>query len=356
MISERLLSRYVAGACTSDEVRAVERWLEEDPGRRAYVDELRAAWEQAEEIPAEWNTDAAWIRLSEAMRRETALVSEDRPARPPRRPPPARLRRGAMRRKVYAYAALLVVSAVAVTVLYRTLDLAPPGEEIVQRTQTGERKQLRLADGTEVWLNAGSDLHHPRDFVGDERVVRLEGEAYFDVAPDAGRPFVLYAGGAVTRVLGTAFGVRAYPEEERVQVVVEEGRVLFEPLQAQDGHAGALLERGHRATLGVDGVVAVAPVADAGPYVAWKDGRLVFEETPFGEALPRLERWYGFEGRIADESLAARPLSAAFAEESFEEVLDVLALALRLRYERDGQAVTFFDASNVNRSGGGVEP
>lgn len=144
--------------------------------------------------------------------------------------------------------------------------------------------RIRLSDGTEVWLNAGTRFTYPEHFAAAGRVVSVEGEAYFHVAHDASRPFVVQAGGLSTVVTGTQFDVRNY-EGESPRVTLVEGSVTVHgggmevPIAPGEG---AVLEQSR---------LHVAQ-ADVEAHVAWRDGLLYFQDISLRDILMELGRWY----------------------------------------------------------------
>jgi ferric-dicitrate binding protein FerR (iron transport regulator) len=155
----------------------------------------------------------------------------------------------------------------------------------------------------------------------------LDGEAYFDVAGASGAPFNIHTQSVVTRVLGTAFDVRHYPEDHDVRVVVERGKVGV----GTPRHTAAVVVSGNMG-VATDSTVIVAPVTDVASYTGWTTGKLRFREVPVRDVLTTLERWYGVRFQVADTALAASRLTAGLDFSStadlvhtLEELLDVTA-------------------------------
>lgn len=157
---------------------------------------------------------------------------------------------------------------------------------------------LVLADGTQVWMNSESELRFPVDFVGHERRVFLTGEAYFQVAKDAARPFRVEADGMVVEALGTGFDVNAYRDGGKLLATLVEGRV-----RVSYGVSGSECELtpGEQAVLS-DGkwIVAEVKVDDV---IGWKEGRFVFSNMTLEEIGHQLERWYDVEIGFQDAQL-----------------------------------------------------
>jgi transmembrane sensor len=170
------------------------------------------------------------------------------------------------------------------------------------------------------------------------REIMLEGEAVFDVAHDSTRPFVVYAGNAVARDIGTRFDVRAYPGAGAVQVVVASGIVML----SDTAHArtpGVLLTAGQLGAIDSAGRATHQPNVDTAQFFAWTDGRLAFRNTPLREAAARLERWFDLDIEIPDSTIATRRITATISAQPVQDVLDAITLPLHLRYERHGRRV-----------------
>ncbi|SEL13662.1 FecR family protein [Parapedobacter koreensis] len=201
--------------------------------------------------------------------------------------------------------------------------------ELVLTTPKGGTYQVTLPDGSRVWLNASSALKYPSRFSGKERVVFLEGEAYFDIksmplpaglpAPigreGIGRlPFKVITNNQTIEVLGTEFNISAYAEDADTKTTLVEGSVQLSPL---GGGRVVTLSPGQQAI--TRGSAIETKRVDTEPYTAWKDGFFYFDRLPTQAAIAQLARWYDldviYEGKLADVNMFAyiernKPLSA----------------------------------------------
>ena len=210
--------------------------------------------------------------------------------------------------------------------------------------ERGERANIHLADGTHVTLNVDSRLRMPASFPASSRTVYLEGEAYFDVATDSTRPFIVYANDAIIDVHGTSFNVRSYPEDQRVQVAVVEGAVSLRSQQSAQQAPGARLESGQIGQLRADDArVTTETVTDVAPLIGWMQGRLVFQEAPLTEVTARLERWYNMQFHLADPRLDSLRLTANLKSRSVANVLDVVSASLGIQYHIQDNTVILAD-------------
>ena len=313
-----LLDRYLAGEASVADGEAVRRWLAEDRAHGLLLDDLRLIRRVAAERAPASGTAPAWAKAAKAL----GVAAERRVAR---------------RLLVPALAAAAVVVALigggaAVKGLLRR---APQWREYA--TTAAQRMVVRLQDGTQVTIAPKSRVRYTAAYGTAHRDLYLDGEAYFQVAPDSQRPLRIHTAGSVTEDLGTAFVVRAYGQAA-TEVVVAEGRVTLRRGGADTtagSRAGALvLEARDLGRLDASGVATVRRGVDVGHYLAWTRGVLAFDGTPLGDVVLTLGRWYNVEIRLADSALAARRLTATFQNESIDLVLKRIALTVGLRVER----------------------
>lgn len=165
-------------------------------------------------------------------------------------------------------------------------------------TPKGRQFQVKLSDGTLVWLNAGSSIRYPIAFGSKERVVEVSGEAYFEVGEDPKRPFSVKAGQTEVEVLGTHFDVNSYDDEPALKATLLEGRIKISA-----PHASKLLIPGQQAQLQETGGISVVDNVDPGDVVAWKDGIFQFDESDIHTVMRQLARWYDidvqYQGSVA---------------------------------------------------------
>lgn len=179
---------------------------------------------------------------------------------------------------------------------------------------------LILSDGTRVWLNAETSLRYPVEFVGNERKVYLEGEAFFDVTCDKQKQFIVETEKAHVRVYGTAFNVYAYPDEEGVAATLVRGVI---DLKERGSDHPIRLEPGEQGSL-VGGKLTKREV-DVDMYTAWIKGRMVFKSIRLGDMLKHLARWYDVDIMFAEERLKEVTFTGEVKKyDDFTEVLDVI--------------------------------
>ena len=161
--------------------------------------------------------------------------------------------------------------------------------------------KLQLPDGTQVWLNNASSIRYPSSFFGSTRTVELTGQAYFDVAKDAGHPFLVKAGALSVDVLGTGFDLSAYSDEPEVLTTLVQGKI-----QVEKNGQRAILEPGQQVAATGDGGWKVKPV-NTEAVTAWRDGLFNFDNADLHTVLRQLARWYDvdveFRGAVPEKRL-----------------------------------------------------
>lgn len=208
------------------------------------------------------------------------------------------------------------------------------------RTPYGGQYQMTLQDGTKVWLNAGSSLRFPASFSGNERNVTLIGEAYFEVAKDKARPFLVTVNAGsgtpmTVKVLGTHFNINAYPDEQQNRVTLLEGAV-----KVDCGAANALLAPGREAILNrISGKISVSSV-DTEAATAWKNGYFLFENEKVESIMRQISRWYNvaiiYQGDVSRKAIAG----SLSRSKNVEEVLNMLELTGTVHFKIDGRRIT----------------
>jgi len=340
------LARYAAGQCSPAEKREVNAWIRADPSRKQLVDQLRRIWEAAEEPPStssdlQLDMDAEWKDMQDKMRTADASAPDRDPVRPERSRSRSRAERRASQQEhlkwgVHALAALLLVLG-GLWLFQFHEETAPSGNATAAYrdvvTEPGERSRIQMTDGSSAMLNVDSKLRLPRTFAKEKRVVRLTGEAFFEVETDPDRPFIVKTEDASVRVHGTSFNVRGYPEDQKVQVAVTEGGVSVHPQQSEPrNEKGVTLQSGEIGWLTRADTTVMTKITDVSPYIGWTEGRLVFDNTPLSEVALRLERWYNMEVTTRDAALDSLRLTANLKSQSVRNVLDVISASLGIQY------------------------
>ncbi|WP_422351152.1 FecR family protein [Flagellimonas sp.] len=216
-------------------------------------------------------------------------------------------------------------------------------DELVYNTLTvpyGKRFDIKLSDGTRVFLNSGTSLKYPIQFINSgPRQVFLTGEAYFDVTSDTSHPFIVNSEILNVEVLGTEFNVSAYPEDSISDVVLVEGSVgLYE--NGKGLIDGLVIPPGTKGSISKKTKQINAETVNTSIYTSWLQGGLVFRDMPFKNIVKKLERHYNMKIVVLDENLKEEVFNASFKDEPIEKVLNYFSASYDINYSIKDNAIT----------------
>lgn len=236
----------------------------------------------------------------------------------------------AMRRGMtlsFRYAAaiiLLVLSTYWVTNNYLNTSSVPIADTNTLFVPAGQRAQITLQDGTVVWLNAQSTLIYPSHFMDSERIVSISGEAYFDVAPNTSKPFIVDALGTRIKVLGTQFNIYCYPDAGFTQTSLITGSV---ELYDMDQNTSKVILKPNEQAIIRNGKITVTPIEHADLFL-WKEGIYSFDDQRLEDIVKKLELYYDVKITISTPSLKDINYTCKFRQR--EGILEILQILSRI--------------------------
>mgnify|MGYP002571195023 CR=1 FL=1 len=202
----------------------------------------------------------------------------------------------------------------------------------------GGEFQISLEDGTRVWLNSESTLKYPEVFTGTTREVFLEGEAYFEVAKDKDKPFIVKTKEQSIEALGTKFNVSAYPTDSLLTTTLLEGSVL---LTTQNLLHPTVLKPNEQFVYNKRTRSALLQQVDANRFVSWTTGYYYFPEQSLEAILYRLSHVYGVQFTVKSEALNRRTFTGTFYRgQSIKDIMEIIHLSIPIRYKIDDHHVT----------------
>ncbi len=322
-----LLRRKQMGLISPSEDQELRQWKQADKENQSNANAMEQIWQLSEQFGSEIqpNTERALGRLLNRIKEEQQESETISPAniRPLRR-----------QLSWIAVAACLLLAVGFGWQIWSNSASAP--QWAVINTQMEDARSIQLEDGTKVWVNKQSTLNFPQNIASADRTLSLFGEAYFEVAPQKDRPFVIELNGAKVEVLGTAFNVRSYPNRPEIEVTVSHGKVRFTSFETQQSWE----------LTANDQIVFNRQSAkeelrkDVNLWaLAWQTKELIFDRTPLSSVLPVMERYYDISITLDNPQIANCNFTASFKEESADQVLAVLARSfdLELQNPSDGQ-------------------
>jgi len=287
-----LIKRYLEGKITKVDFDSFLKGLDEPEVRKIYSDMLQSSFEER------LSQNSAYMLASKKQSFSHQLS-----------------------KYWMGMAATLLLLACFSFLIYHTTQTPDSQDNILHQTAFAEQKNISLPDGTEVNLNVGSSLEQMPFENQEIRKVNLSGEAYFNVAKDTSHPFEIATQSIKILVLGTAFNVKSYDEDARVEVSVTEGTVNVS--LAWDAFSiDETLTIGQR--IRIDKADKSYEVLEFNEPIYWRSMVLNFNQTDFTQVINSLERWYGVELAVKDASLYELKLSGQFKDKSIEEVISAI--------------------------------
>lgn len=315
-IESGLLLKYIKGVSTNAENTLVVTWLNADSGNEKIL--LQTAYiyyiEQTQNRIRARNPEAALDKIHRRIRKKRHRLF--------------------MQRFLAVAGCVLLLVSVGVN-SYFWMQKNDEVQHVTMQTNAGMRTNVSLPDGTEVHLNSVTKLTYPISFTKKERRVVLEGEAYFKVNQEAGRPFVVALSGKSleVEVLGTEFNMQAYADDSLLKITLVEGAVRL----GFEGKSGDLqyttLKPSQRAVYDMANRNMQIRHVDITYDIAWIHGRLMFKDMPVPEVLGRLSRFYNVHFQVEDVLIDKYTFTGTFENKQLSQVLDYLSIASNIKYK-----------------------
>ncbi|SIQ29397.1 FecR family protein [Maribacter ulvicola] len=207
---------------------------------------------------------------------------------------------------------------------------------IVKSTDWGKRMDFILADGTEVKLNSGSTISFPESFEGNTREVKLVGEAFFNVAKNTKKPFIIKSGNLSTTVLGTSFNINAYPTSDNISVTVATGKV-----QIGAKSTTVLLHPNEQGVFHKKSDSISKKEVNSDDLINWKKGILKFDDIGIKDALTVIEKWYGVTFTFKDDQRLDCHITASFDSATLSNVLESIS------YVKKGLSFEYLEDNDI---------
>lgn len=238
------------------------------------------------------------------------------------------------------YAAAVLAGAAVSTAVHLSSGRAAPDAELAKDCFTvfsdkGQRSNATLPDGTKVWLNSHSKITYPRDYGVCERVLSLTGEAYFEVAKDSAKRFLVNAGEMTVEALGTAFNVKAYDEDREIVTTLFSGSA-----QATVSDRTLTLKPEQYATFDRERRVLTSRTAENVSYAAmWRDNELSFDRQTMDEIAVMFNRLYNVTIHFESERIRHYRFSGVIKNNSLDNVIEIISLTAPVSYRCVGDTV-----------------
>jgi ferric-dicitrate binding protein FerR (iron transport regulator) len=303
---EELIGKYLSGEAQADEISQLEGWVKESQQNEKTFADLKKLWilSGINAKSSTINVDNEWQILKAKMFTANQDLGFEK-------------EKGKIRtlRPLLRYAAIFIILAVLAGVLFYMLS-RPATEEL---TAINSIITATLPDGSEVTLNLGSKLIYPSKFTGDSRMLELEGDAFFSVTPNKEKPFIVRAGSAEVKVLGTSFYLNAKPGLSSVEVVVSTGKVSF-----KTGRQEVFLEAGDKGIFNKTKGSLSKEANEDENYISWKTKKLIFNNERLEMVFHKIEQTYGTKIQVLNPEILDCRLTATFDNQPVAIVMEII--------------------------------
>lgn len=369
-----LIIRYLANELPEDEYIKLKEWITQHEENRKVFEEMFTAWKMSAAIEGEPVENTALV-FEKLKSRLVFSTDESKNSH-------INSKRFYLRRAVSIAATVLmafILGGLATWYFFSSKQLPDINAQTYKvTTPYGTRSELTLADGTKVWLNAGSSLAYTENFNVSKREVQLVGEAYFQVAKNKEIPFVVESDGLQIKALGTAFNVKAYPGDKELSATLVEGKIVVEGKSLTEGRFSYTLNPGQNIKVvksvkeertnlpdtqnrkyAADEVkqirhdiktIALESNVNTLLYTSWKDKRWIIQQETFGNLVTMLERRYNVNIKFDPEEMKGISFSGIIENETLEQVIHILQLTAPVNYEfGKGEVIITLDKNRLGK-------
>jgi ferric-dicitrate binding protein FerR (iron transport regulator) len=342
---ENIIVRFLMDDASEEDIDRLRTRIESDAEFKRHFEQIRDTWQRIE-LEKELDTERIRRDMRKVMSQTTDVQRKSKYLAP------------LLDHWIFKAAAIFIVGFFAAWLTFNLFTSSPTPSTVYNTIETprGSSSVIQLSDGSKITLNAASTLRYPEKFSKRHRQVYLEGEAYFEIAKDAKRQFVVKTPGISVRVFGTSFNIKNYPDENSVETTLVEGsislyktndlgeqvgkeiemkpdqQVIFYRQNEIEAEKADVQEEEEAATKPMKPKLMLAKRIDTERYTSWKDGQLIIESEPLYKLAQMLERRYDVTIHFEEEKIKQYRFTGVIDKETIEQVMSAIKLASSIDY------------------------
>jgi|GEM_PF-4672450 len=354
-------ARFLSGEHNLSDEKEINDCLDTEKENRNVHRELEFLWKNLKIRGRSWDSRRAWLKMKHKIeysgrddnKKRKSFFGDKRPAC-------GEKRRAISFRSVRHLGSFSLIAAAFILMVFSVYTIKhfvgnrqeslidDNVYEVLIHTGKGQLGSIVVDSDTRIKSSVDTQILRLSTSKKSDWNLKLEGEAYFEVAKDKFDLFYVSTRHVTIQVVGTEFNIRDYPEEDFSEVVVAEGSVVIyhSREEAQSYSGGVILEASDYARISKEGELIVQRAVPIDIHLAWLNRELVFKNATFGNIVLQIERWYNVKIDFVDDQIRDLRLTARFENESLNEVLEVLSLALDLKYDIIDRKVVFYKSSD----------
>ena len=348
-----IIIRFLMNEASKEDIQLLEEWISMDAENRIYFEQIRDTWNSIE-IEKELDEHRIQADLKRVMDRID--VGQDHAI--------GKVKTWQVRNWFLKVAAVFVIGFSASWLIFRGVDSIEPGSAAynVIETPRGSSTLINLPDGSKIWLNAESKLKYPQKFSQNQRAVFLEGEAFFEVAKEKERQFLVRTPDLTVKVFGTSFNVKSYPDENTTETTLVEGsisiyktstngqaigreikmnpnqRIVLYKEQENSTSSESMPEKMENVPARKAKLV-LSKSIDTKRFTSWKDGELIIKSEPMIKLAVKLERRYNVKIHFESEDIKQIRFTGTIENETIEQVMAAIKLASSIDYRIEERVI-----------------
>lgn len=320
-----LISKELSGEITQEEATKLNSWLKESERNQNIYNESKRIWIKNNHYLSQEEKATDFKKIKTQIKQAESINQ-------------AKKRRLSI---IFRAAAILAIPILLAAGWYMaTMFSATSNTQLCEvMAPNGQIAECVLADGTKVWLNAGTSISYNPTLSGKNRLVNLKGEAYFEVTKNPERPFIVNTKKLRVKVLGTHFNVKAYPEDKTIETTLEEGRVELQ-LKDYPDQKPVELQPGEHATVEINQKNIKIEKTDTYLLTAWRDRKFVFKDATLKQIVEQLDKFYNVRIHLKNEAMGQIRFRGMFSyDQNIFDALEAIEQTANLTFKMDGRDI-----------------
>jgi transmembrane sensor len=321
LIDYDLLAKYFAGEASIDQTLEIEKWVNENPNHKKTFDSMYYLWVQSghQKYSKQINITESWEKMKFRMKAAKEIKPEN----------PKNI--SLLKRTAYRFLQLAAIIVIGLLINALVNYFNPKPILISKETQLASI-DIKLSDDSDIKLNKNSKISYPHKFIGKQRHVQLEGEAFFEVTPDKEKPFIIETPFSFIKVVGTSFNVQAYDTSDVIEVTVITGIVELSGKNKEDEKI--IIKKGEKGIIEKSTGKPVKLEIIEQNQLFWATRTLIFKDTELYIASAAIADAYDVEIEILSTKIKNCKLDAVFSDATIDEIMEVLRITFDLKIEK----------------------
>jgi len=315
---DELIIKYLSNSTSESENKNIENWISESVENKKYFENFKIIWNKTQNI-----SEFEKFVVENSLKKVKSKINIDKKLNITKLTP------------YFAIAASLII-LFGIYFIFKfkqnTNDSNLKNENIIiVQTLKNETKELKLSDGTIIFMNENSKLSYPKIFEKNERKINFEGEAYFQIVHNESQPFYIYTKNSITKDIGTEFNLRALSSEIQEIITVSEGIVQYSEIEKTD--KSVELKIGERGIIDLENNVIEKQINSDLNYLSWKTGILTFDNEQLTNVLNVLSKHYKIKFELKNQNLKDTKLTAKYDNLTIEDIIEILKITLNVNIQ-----------------------